>query len=243
MAVTERTMRLPASGQPLTYELERKNVKNMNMRVRPDGKVHLSVPRQTSEAKINAFLTDHEAWLLNALKKTAARAEAHPDTETLAGRDIVPYLGGVLRVVCVPCEGRTGRFELDRQTGTLTLHLPDPQDSGWRMSAVETFEKAQTRMLVMPLLKQHFPYFAQRGVAPPSDVRFRVMTSRFGSCSSGTHALTFNAKLCEYPPAFIEYVVVHELCHFLHPDHSDAFWAEVGRVLPDWREREKIGKK
>lgn len=237
MPTEQMHYRLPRSGQTVNVELERKSVKNMNLRVRSDGTLHLSVPRRTSGAEVNRFLSTHEDWLLDAMAKTTARAEAHPDTQTLADRDVIPYLGGSLRVICLPCGGRTGRFVPDEQAGTLTLYLPDPSDLGWRMSAVEAFEKAQTRILVNQYIKQHFPYFAQRGVAPPSDVRVRVMTSRFGSCSSGTHALTFNAKLCEYPPAFIEYVVVHELCHYLHPDHSDAFWREVGRILPDWKIR------
>lgn len=242
MPVESKQYRLPQSGRTVTVELERKSVKNMNLRVRPDGTLHLSVPRRTPEAEVTRFILSHEDWLLGAMTRTAARAEAHPDTQTLADRDVIPYLGGSLRVVCLPCAGRTGRFVPDEQAGTLTLYLPDPSDPGWRMSAVEAFEKAQTKLYVNQYIRQHFPYFAQRGVAPPSDVRVRVMTSRFGSCSSGTHALSFNAKLCEYTPAFIEYVVVHELCHYLHPDHSDAFWSEVGRILPDWQEREKLGK-
>lgn len=242
MPIEQKQYRLPKSGRTVTVGLERKSVKNMNLRVRPDGTLHLSVPRRTSGAEVDRFLSTHEDWLLAAMEKTAARAEAHPDTRTLAGRDEIPYLGGSLRVNCVPCEGRTGRFLPDVSSGVLTVLLPDPNDPGWRASAIEAFEKAQSRIWVDKYLRQHFPYFAQRGVAPPSDVRVRVMSSRFGSCSSGTHALSFNARLCEYPPAFIEYVVVHELCHYLHPNHSDAFWREVGRVLPDWREREKMGK-
>lgn len=94
----------------------------------------------------------------------------------------------------------------------------------------------------MTYMEKHFPAFAARGIAKPADIRFRQMTSRHGSCSGATHSLTFNAKLCEYPKTFIEYVVVHELCHFIEMNHSDAFWREVARILPDWKERRKLGR-
>ena len=242
MAVKQLTVRLPRSGRDVTVDAERKRVKNINMRVKPGGVIHVSVPVGTSDARIRQFLTEKEDWLSGALDKVAARAEAHPDAAALAARDSLPYLGGSLSVRYVPCAGRTGRFSLDEKSGVLTVEIPDPSSPGWRQSAVEAFEKAQSRIYVVKYIKKHFPAFAARGIAPPADVRVRQMTSRHGSCSSATHALTFNAKLCEYPEDFIEYVVVHELCHFLHMDHSPAFWREVARILPDWQRRRAMGR-
>ena len=95
--------------------------------------------------------------------------------------------------------------------------------------------------MVQEYLRQYLPLFAERGVAAPAAVRFRIMQSRWGSCSGRTHSLSFNARLCERPRAFIEYVVVHELCHFLHGNHSADFWREVERYLPDWQARRKLG--
>ena len=242
MAAKQMKLRLPRSGREITAELERKSVKNINMRVRPGGVIRVSAPAGTPDSRIRQFISDKEEWLLDALERVAARADAHPDAAALADRNTLPYLGGSLRVVYVPCAGRTGHFSLDEKNGVLTVEIPDPTSPGWRQSAVEAFEKAQSRILVTKYLKQHFPAFAARGIRPPADVRFRQMTSRYGSCSSATHSLTFNAKLCEYPEAFIEYVVVHELCHFIEANHSDAFWREVARILPDRAEREKLAK-
>lgn len=53
----------------------------------------------------------------------------------------------------------------------------------------------------------------------------------------GKHKITFNSLLLEKPLESIEYVVVHEFAHFIHPDHSKAFYAFVGQILPDWKER------
>ena len=70
-------------------------------------------------------------------------------------------------------------------------------------------------------------------------VTLQEMTSRWGSCRAKTGRLTFNTKLGMYDEQLIEETVVHELCHFLHQNHSPAFYAEMTKWLPDWRVRKQ----
>ena len=67
------------------------------------------------------------------------------------------------------------------------------------------------------------------------------LPTRFGSCS-GKNSLCFSWRLMQYPPEAIDYVVVHELAHIRHHDHSPAFYALIERYMPDWRERMKLLK-
>lgn len=69
--------------------------------------------------------------------------------------------------------------------------------------------------------------------------RIRDMTSRWGSCQTVTRMITLNLRLARVPLACVEYVVAHEVCHLVHPDHSAAFYGELERMMPDWRERKK----
>ena len=69
-------------------------------------------------------------------------------------------------------------------------------------------------------------------------VTIRSQVSRWGSCSS-KGSLSFNCLMLLAPPEVLDYVVVHELCHIKVPDHSSRFWAEVQRVMPDYREKQK----
>lgn len=83
-------------------------------------------------------------------------------------------------------------------------------------------------------------YAAVMGVTPAS-VKITAARTRFGSCS-GKNGLCFSLYLMQYPEEAIDYVVVHELAHIRHHDHSAAFYAEVAKVMPDYKERRKLLK-
>ena len=92
------------------------------------------------------------------------------------------------------------------------------------------------------------PIYAQAVVAA-EDRRFYehggfdiISTARAALANLRTGTLAFAQRLCVMPQAAQEYVVVHEFCHFAHPNHSPAFWAAVEKVLPDYRQREKLLK-
>ena len=236
MPKTERNLTLPRTGQLLSYELERKSVKRLNLRIRRDGTVHLSIPTRTTIAAAEQFLREREDWILSALSRVRQRSDLHPAAEEI--QDSLPYLGGRLAVVWQ--EGSPPSVEADMENRRLTVTLPDLTDPDLRAAAIDTFEKAETEKLVHALVDRFHPIFAARGVPYPKSIRVKRIKSRFGSCAPQNGSLNFAARLCEYPLPFVEYVVVHELCHFLQANHSDRFWAEVELVLPDWREREKM---
>ena len=75
----------------------------------------------------------------------------------------------------------------------------------------------------------------------PTGITITGAERRFGSCS-GKNRICFSWRLMRYPEAAIDYVVVHELAHIRHKDHSKAFYACVEAVLPDWRERRELLK-
>lgn len=80
------------------------------------------------------------------------------------------------------------------------------------------------------------PVWTQRMGVWVSQVTLREMTSRWGSCSVQSHRLALNLRLARLPREFTAYVLVHELNHLLHPDHSADFYAEMDRFYPAWRQ-------
>lgn len=81
------------------------------------------------------------------------------------------------------------------------------------------------------------PQWEKRMGVRVHELRFRDTKSQWGSCQHATATVTLAANLCKVPPECVEYILVHELCHLHHPDHSPAFHAEMTALLPDWKER------
>ena len=71
------------------------------------------------------------------------------------------------------------------------------------------------------------------------ELKMREMTSRWGTCQPSKNTITLNTRLIEAPKNCIGYVVFHEFCHFVYPNHSKQFYALLQVMLPDWRERKE----
>ena len=91
------------------------------------------------------------------------------------------------------------------------------------------------------VIPQRVEYFSGLMGVTPTGVKITSASKRFGSCSA-KNSLCFSYRLMMYPPDAIDYVVVHELAHIRHHDHSPAFYAFVRSILPDYRSREAILK-
>ena len=214
-------------GRTTEYTLARKRVKNVNLRVR-GGEVFVSAPRRVPLAVIEAFLREHAAFILAAAERTKKPA---PSGDGAAA----PYYRGrplALRLSCAP------RTALRLEGGTLQLALRDPEDGEAVRRALGAWLRAESERLCREALERLYPRFAPLGVPRPA-VKMRAMRACWGNCRPKTGTVTFNARLAAVPDACLEYVVAHELTHFLHADHSPAFYAALARVVPDWRARRK----
>ncbi len=72
----------------------------------------------------------------------------------------------------------------------------------------------------------------------PADIRVRDLGFRWASCN-GDGAVHFHWKLLQLPVRLVDYIIVHELTHLLHPLHDRDFWSCVERAMPDWHERKE----
>ncbi len=86
------------------------------------------------------------------------------------------------------------------------------------------------------------PLWTQRMQVSVSSITFRETKSIWGSCRSRTHRITLNTNLAMYPRECTEFILVHELNHIRHPDHSAAFYSDMDYYLNDWRARDRILK-
>lgn len=218
----------------LVYEFTRKRVKNLNLRIRGDGSVAVSAPLRMPMEQVECFLRRKQDFIWNAV----ARAETRNVPEAAAEGAEIPYLGGVLCLHFV--QGR--RYGAQKTGCELYLTLTQPAEERCRQAALERWKKEMCACVMSEMLERIYPAFAAYGVPKPM-LRFRAMRSRWGSCIPSKGVVTLNTRLLEYPSDCMEYILIHELCHFLQADHSAKFYMWMDRFLPNWREmRRKLNQ-
>ena len=184
----------------------------------------LTLPLRASLVSGDRFLHEHREWLAWQL---AGQVDA-TDPAPLA-RDVTTQLP--LRGQWLPLRWQTGRYtRLQHDGDGLVMQLPAQAGDAAMRRALRDFYEAQARADIGQWLPRYLPGLPRA----PSRIRFKVMSSQWGSLAPDD-ALSLDLSLVLGRPEAFEYVLVHELCHLLHADHSRAFWREVEARFPQWR--------
>ena len=93
----------------------------------------------------------------------------------------------------------------------------------------------------MPVVMHYYDLMKEYGFAFP-EVKYRSMKSRWGSCIPKKGQICLNTRMLHYPKEFMEYVVLHELAHFVEPNHSTSFYHVIAYYMSDYKERMKLVK-
>ena len=225
-------------GREIEYELEYKSVKNINLRMKPDGKIYVSANRRHSLSKIEAMIDSNSSMILHALDRFAAARESVPSPVKYITGEKIAVLGELLEIEV----RKSSSNMVFSENGSLIIAVREPDDSGLKERLVDQWMKKFSSAVILDYCRTYYPKFERYcGIAPT--VRFRKMKSRWGSCIPRERILTFNTRLAYTPRECIEYVVVHELAHFAYADHSRNFYSIVESVLPDWKQRRDMIRK
>lgn len=200
--------------------VDSRQVRGLRLTVTERG-VRLTVPPRTSDRRAVAFAQEHAGWLAGQLAQTFGDASPLRIGET----STLP-----LRGADVPLHWRDGRFLRIEIEGDAVVATRPPAIADAKVrKAFAAFYLAQARADVGRWLPKYLPTLP-RG---PKSITIRPLTSLWGSLAPGDR-MRLDLALVLAPPAAFEYVLVHELCHLLHANHSPAFWAEVEQRFPDW---------
>ena len=196
-----------------------------------DGMVRVRPPLQMTPEQVDETVFSKRMWIYRNL------AEWHDLNATRVVREWVNgesflYLGSSYRLSLVDAQDealklKDGRFQLLRAV----------MEDGGRDAAQQAFIQFY-KDKGLPRIQQRVVHFAPKVGVVAGKVQIKELGYRWASCTSNGD-LDFHWKCLMAPLTVIDYIVVHELCHRHHREHTDAFWNEVDKVLPHYRERKE----
>ncbi len=200
--------------------------KSIALVIQPNGELLVRAPKRATRKQINDLVEKHAAWIAKKqiqAKETQALFAPHLFQEG----ESFPLLGENYSLEIVDVEKPKLVFAADK------FQLAKSSKGGAE-AIFERWYKKQARKIFATRVE----YYSQKYGFSYKKVKLSSAKKRWGSCSAkGNLNLTW--RLVMMPSEIIDYVIVHELCHLRELNHSKAFWAEVGRILPDYQTRRK----
>lgn len=231
--VIERTVIV--KGRNITYQLEQKPVKNLNLRVCKDGNVYVSANKSVPPLEVDTFVVNKGTYILNAIDKFEEMTQYRPQPKRYISGETFYVQGRSLRLMV----SESSKDTITSDGIYIYLKVKNIADFEKRKRIVTRFLDRQCKYVYNEILGELYPVFRKYGVTMPA-LRIRDMETRWGSCLAKKGIITLNKRLIEAPRQCIEYVVMHELCHFIHPNHSKQFYNFLSMLMPDWKERKII---
>ena len=221
-----------AQGRTFSVTVVRKKVKNINLHIRNDGNLFISASPRVPWAYIEAFLQKKSDLICRAVQKMQEQQQKSPFL-TLSDSETLLITGKPYRL-----DVRLGlRNSIRRNRDTVFMELKEdtPQT---RQKLYHQLLHRIGAPLFSDSLQRMLPLFKEYNLKEPV-LKQRIMRSRWGSCMPLKGIVTMNTYLAIMPEAIIDHVMLHELCHFIHPNHSRHFYDVMTVRMPDWKERRK----
>lgn len=219
----------------ISYQLTRKKVKNVNLRIKPDGKVLVSANRRVPIEFIDGFIRRKQKFILSALAKYEEKRNLIQDTpRRYVSGESYELLGKNLRLKVEESENET----IYSDGVYIILRVRDKDNFRHKEIMMTKWLKEYQMTVFKELINKIYAQMQKYDVPFPT-LKVRCMKSRWGSCQPQKGIITLNSRLIAAPENCIEYVVLHEFVHFIHPNHSKQFWNFVTMMMPDWKERKR----
>lgn len=215
----------------IRYQVIRSRRATADIVIERDGSIVVRAPETIPDERIEDMVEAKRLWIYKNLAEWRDLNATRVLREYKNGEGFL-YLGRSYRLLLVaeqnePLLLKNGRFSLRR----------DLVDAGSIAAAQSAFRdyyiaRGQER------ISRRVNYYAPKVGVTPRALSVRELGNRWATCSP-TGDLAFHWKCMMAPQTIIDYIVVHELCHFHHLDHTDAFWNEVDKVIPNYGERKE----
>lgn len=233
MQVTERTSlhRIAYGDETIVFSLRRqpaRAVARVAIHVGPDARVRVDAPAAAALTDVLAAVRKRARWISQHVQAAKARLAHVLPREYVSGESLL-YLGRRYRLKVVVEAG--ARVEARMRGGFITVTTAERAPATVR-AALDAWYRERAREVFADRLAAVASPLRWVRQTPPT--RLQCMTVQWGSCSPAGR-ITLNPLLVKAPRECIDYVLLHELCHLLHHNHSPQFYRALSRHMPNWR--------
>ena len=216
----------------ITLTLERKNIKNMYLRVLPpNGNVKVSAPSFISDEEIVNFIRLKKDWIL---KKQRYIKENNIKAPLKYDNGEKHYLWGKEYTLQLIKNDNVKHVLLDKEKSIIYLPIAKKSTIEKRKKTLDEFYRNQMKIAVPPVLDKCTKIVGKT----PSEVKIRNMKN-WGNCRYHDKRITLNLNLAKKDIEYLEYVMIHELCHLIEFNHSKKFKMLMDKYCPNWKEIKK----
>ena len=221
----------------LGYEIHRKKVKNINLRIKPNLEVYISVPMNLHRDYIENFIRSKEEWIKSVLKKVENVKEKQKDFEYKTG-EIHKFLGKEYNLTV-----KTGNFNAVSLKNNirpneiiLTVNENIFENIDEKKKIMEKWYFENAKKLFLQFMEKWLEILDEN----VEKVAIKPMKTRWGSCNYVKRYINLNTELIKRTPFEIEYVILHELTHLKYPNHGRGFYNYIERYMPNYKIAEKM---
>ncbi len=200
--------------------------KHTYLKIENDGTIVITTPGLTPE-ETERLLIEKSEWINRARHAVLMKKGRYPEWDD---NEKIWYLGKAYPLKYEKVRKHAALFFNDE---TFVYRGPKNNDALHR--ALDRFYRKRSEKIIAPLVYEYSETMKLSFTA----IRYRKTKRQWGSCSSN-NVLSFNTMLCKVPVEAIVYVVVHELAHIVHKNHSHNFWSLVEHYLPDYKTRKSL---
>lgn len=219
-------------NRQLTYDVAyKKNRNSVQLKIQSSTHLEITAPTKFPTDNIEKILQQKSRWILKKILYLETVAK-NPLNKTISHGATLLYLGRPHTLIFVETKNNQGKiYDKDQQIFipifSSTLNLKDP--------SMEIRLQHWYRQQAQQQLLEKTVFWSNEIAVQPQRITIKDQKTRWGSCSSKRN-INYNWRIIMAPPAVIDYLVIHELCHLRFPNHSTLFWQEVARFSPNFKE-------
>lgn len=213
----------------LEYELIYEDRKNLAITVRPDKSIVVKAPPKSCAGEIQAKLEKRGKWILEQINYFDKFHPIQPDREYVSGETHY-YLGRQYRLLI----RKNGQESVKLIGKFFIVETKDPENREHIRSIMNEWYAEHAKLLLDRRIMAYAKKILGSGYSV-IDTTYKYLKRRWGSYNPNG-SLTFNIELVKTPINCIDYVIIHEICHILHPNHDKGFYRLLTEHIPEWQE-------